>query len=90
MLSDIIDVRGHLNVNLEKTARCLRKKLSSEVLDPFGNVVTESTATAGVLVPGSGHAYSIREDKIHDALSTDIRNEYIQYHDNDESVVMLC
>jgi hypothetical protein len=77
LLSDIVDVRGHININLEKTASLLKKRLSTEVIADFGSTDDfGGSATASVLVTRSGHAYGIREDKVRNSSSNDIRLAY--------------
>jgi hypothetical protein len=86
LLSDIVDVRGHININLEKTASLLKKRLSTEVIADFGSTDDfGGSATASVLVTRSGHAYGIREDKVRNSSSGDIRLAYEDVKDDSAS-----
>jgi hypothetical protein len=81
LLWDIVDMRGHLNINLEKTSELLKRKLTAEVIDEFGAVDVGGTSsqTASVLITGSGPAYDIREDLVR----ADISHAFLLHVDND-------
>jgi hypothetical protein len=76
-------MRGHLNINLEKTSELLKRKLTAEVIDEFGavNIVGSSSQTASVLITASGHAYGIREDLVR----ADISHAFLHVDDDTES-----